>query len=154
MLIQQHIAIPQGADRAWPFFNDIPSVADCVPGADAVEPSGPDSYRGRMTVRVGPLALSMVGSLSVIERDDAQRRLVLRVKAEDRRLGSAAESIVTLHLEEADPATSRLCVDADTTVRGKLAQFGQGMIKLAADDVLKRFAVNVSRRLTDQGSGA
>lgn len=152
MLIQQHIDVPVAAHEAWPFFNDIPSVAQCVPGADSVETTGPDSYRGRMAVKVGPLGLAMAGTLSVVERDDARHRLVLRVKAEDRRLGSAAESTVTLHLEDTHPTTARLLVEADTTVRGKLAQFGQGMIKLAADDVLKRFAANVSERLTARGS--
>jgi carbon monoxide dehydrogenase subunit G len=73
---------------------------------------------------------------------------VLKVNAEDRRLASATEANVTVRLEPTAPAAARLHVEAETTVRGKIAQFGQAMIKLAADDVLKRFAARLSQRLT------
>jgi carbon monoxide dehydrogenase subunit G len=53
-----------------------------------------------------------------------------------------------------DPHAAVLRVQAETTVRGKLAQFGQAMIKLAADDVLKRFAARLSQRLTAEQPSA
>lgn len=148
MLIQQQLRVPVSAEVAWPFFADIPSVAECVPGTEEVEQTEPETYRGLMSVRVGPLTLKMAGVARVVLRDDDERRLVLRVNAEDRRLASAAEADVTLHLETVDGLAALLHVQADTTVRGKLAQFGQAMIKLAADDVLKRFAARLSQRLT------
>lgn len=147
MLIRQQLVLPVTADSAWPFFSDIPAVAECVPGAEGVEQIGPAAYRGRLSVRIGPLGLAMAGTLDVLERSDAEHRLTLGVKAEDRRLASAAEATVTLRVEPVSATTSRLLVEAETSVRGKLAQFGQGMIKLAADDVLKRFAARVAQRL-------
>ena len=54
---------------------------------------------------------------------------------------------MTLTIGAPDVTSSEIDIRADTTVRGKLGQFGQGMIKLAADDVLKRFAVCARQRL-------
>ena len=153
MLIQQRATLPVPIDAAWQFFRDIPTMATCVPGVEEVRPGADDSYQGVMTLRVGPLALKMAGTLSVLERDDAARRLVLNVSAEDRRLASAAEARVTVALASTEPASTDVQIDADTTVRGKLGQFGQGMIKHAADDVLKRFAACVRQRLESQEAG-
>jgi carbon monoxide dehydrogenase subunit G len=155
VLIQQQLSVPVSAVAAWPLLADIPSVAECVPGAEQVEQTEPDLYRGVMAVKVGPLGFKMAGTVRVLSRDDAQQCLVLKVNAEDRRLGSAAEATVTVRLEPTEPSASLLRVEADTTVRGKLAQFGQAMVKLAADDVLKRFAACLSERLTaKQAAGA
>lgn len=147
MLIQQRGTVDVAPDVAWPFFANIPAVAGCVPGVEDVQPDGPEAYRGVMALRVGPLALTMSGSVRVLERADAERRLVLAVSAEDRRLGSAAEARVTVVLEAAENGGTLLRIDADTTIRGKLAQFGQAMIKHAADDVLKRFVACLRDRL-------
>ena len=60
---------------------------------------------------------------------------------------------MTVRLEPAANGATLLLVDADTTVRGKLAQFGQGLIKHAADDVLKRFAACLNQRLRAEQPG-
>ncbi len=147
MLIQQQATVDVAPETAWPFFADIPAVAACVPGVEGVQPDGADAYRGVMALRVGPLGLKMGGSVRVVERDEAARRLVLAVSAEDKRLASAAEARVTVVLDAVDGGATLLRIDADTTIRGKLGQFGQAMIKHVADDVLKRFTTCLRERL-------
>ena len=90
MLIEQHLSLPVPPDAAWRFFGDVPELATCVPGVESVAATGADTYNGVMALRVGPLALKMAGALRVLERDEVERRLVLSVTAEDRRLASAA----------------------------------------------------------------
>lgn len=153
MLIQQQISVDVAPEAAWPFFRDIPAVAACVPGVEEIQPSGPESYRGVMGLRVGPLGLKLAGTVTVLERDEDQRRLVLSVSAEDRRLASAALARVTVRLEAAEGPATLLRVDADATIRGKLGQFGQAMIKRVADDVLKQFATCLRQRLTSGERG-
>ena len=153
MLIQQRTTLPVPIEAAWQFFRDIPTMATCVPGVEEVRPSGDDSFQGAMALRVGPLALKMGGTLGVVERDETAHRLVVQVSAEDRRLASAAEARVTVALTAPDTTSTEVAIEADTTVRGKLGQFGQAMIKHAADDVLKRFSACVRQRLGDKAPG-
>ncbi|MBM3668955.1 MAG: carbon monoxide dehydrogenase, partial [Actinobacteria bacterium] len=42
MLITQTFDIDQPVDQVWKFFDDIPLVAACIPGADLREHVGDD----------------------------------------------------------------------------------------------------------------
>ena len=64
-----------GADpnRRWAVLNDIKRVAACVPGAELTEVLGDDQYKGRIAVRLGPVALQFAGTVAFRERDASRR---------------------------------------------------------------------------------
>jgi carbon monoxide dehydrogenase subunit G len=43
MLIKSEIDVAKSPDQVWAFFNDIPLVASCLPGADISEKVRPPS---------------------------------------------------------------------------------------------------------------
>ena len=52
MLITNDFEVPQPIDRVWAFFDDIPGVAACLPGAEITEELGPDEYAGQVGIRI------------------------------------------------------------------------------------------------------
>lgn len=147
MLIQQQFTVPAPVPAVWAFFRDVRTVATCVPGVEQVEAVDARTYRGTMRVKVGPLGFRLTGRLVEQGVDEAARTATLLVAADDRSLASAVSATLRLHVSEAAEGAA-VALDTDASVLGRLGQFGQGVIKLAADAVMKQFAAAVRQRLT------
>src|SRR5262249_59437621 len=74
-------------ERLWEFLMDVPRVARCVPGVETVEAVDADAYRGRLGVRIGPIRLSLDGTVALEERDPEAWRARMRAAARHPRLG-------------------------------------------------------------------
>ena len=48
MLIKSDFEVAQPVDKVWEFFDDIPQVAACLPGAELTDDLGDDKYLGRV----------------------------------------------------------------------------------------------------------
>ena len=93
MLIKNAFDVGQPVDKVWQFFDDIPQVAACLPGAELTEDLGDDKYAGRVAVRMGPVKLQFAGTAEIIERDEAaqaDRRRRRRCRREGPRPGRDA----------------------------------------------------------------
>ena len=61
MLISQSFDVAQPVDSVWKFFDDIPLVAACIPGADLTNKVSEDEYHGDVTISAGPVKLEFAG---------------------------------------------------------------------------------------------
>ena len=88
---QERLRGRRAVDKVWRFFDDIPQVAACLPGAELTEDLGDDKYRGKVAVRMGPVKLQFAGTAEIKERDDAAKRIVVDAAgADEKGRGQAA----------------------------------------------------------------
>ena len=52
--------VPLPPDQAWPVLMDIRRIAPCMPGAELTEVVDDKTYKGKIGVRLGPVALTFV----------------------------------------------------------------------------------------------
>lgn len=142
MTFTQECVLPVERERLWDFLMDVPAVGRCVPGVEAIEAVDDRAYRGRLGVRIGPIKLALDGTMAIEEQDRAAWRARMRADASDRRLGGGIRARMTLALTPADAGT-RLTIETDLTVLGKIGEFGQPIIKKKADTLLEEFARNL-----------
>ncbi|MEU8248070.1 SRPBCC domain-containing protein [Nonomuraea sp. NPDC048916] len=146
MIIQQDFTVRAPRDMVAEFLTDIASLRQCVPGLEDVEEIEPDRYRGTLRLHVGPIKTSFQGEIS-LDRDAAPVRLIALGRGRDRGSGTSVQVSFTAYLvESADGATTVTAV-ADIVLRGRLAQFGSGVIKATAEEVVRDFAREVNMRL-------
>ena len=123
MKIEQEFTVGRPPDRVWEFFQDIPSVAQCLPGAEMLGQSEDGSYDGKLSVKLGPMAASFEGKATVAP--DAQARsATIEGKGVDRSGGSRGQVKVTYQIVP-EGTGSKVGVDADVTLSGPVAQFGR-----------------------------
>jgi carbon monoxide dehydrogenase subunit G len=146
MIFSQECVIPVERERLWEFLMDVPRVARCVPGVETVERVDERSYKGRLGVRIGPIRLALDGTVAVEEQDPAAWRARMRADASDRRLGGGIRARMSLTLTSADHGT-RLHIETDLAILGKIGEFGQPVIKKKADALLEDFARNLKSAL-------
>jgi len=135
----QECVIPVEPERLWDFMMDVPKVAGCVPGVETVEAVDASAYRGSFKVHVGPIRLALQGTVTVEEQDRGAWRARMRAEANDRRVGGGIRARMSLTLAPTQGGT-RLHIETDLAVLGKIGEFGQPVIKKKADSILAEFA--------------
>ena len=146
MTFSQECVIPVERERLWNFLMDVPRVARCVPGVETVEAVDERAYKGRFGVRIGPIRLSLDGTMAIEEQDPTAWRARMRADADDRRLGGGIRARMSLTLLPADHGT-RLVIETDLAILGKIGEFGQPIIRKKADTLLEDFARNLQSAL-------
>lgn len=146
MLFTQECTIPVARERLWDFMMEVPRVARCVPGVEAVEAVDGGAYRGRLKVQVGPIRLALDGTITVEAQDRDAGQARMRAEANDRRLGGGIRARLGLALAPVEGGT-HLKIETDLAVLGKIGEFGQPVIKKKADSLLAEFARNLQSAL-------
>jgi carbon monoxide dehydrogenase subunit G len=146
MRITNDISVDAPPDELFSFLSDVERVAPCLPGAHIDGAEG-DAYRGSMRVKVGPITADYRGTLRFLEHDEAARRAVLHMRADDAGGAGAAEARIATTVQDADGA-SRITIDTDLQIRGRVAQFGRGAMEKIATRMLGEFARNLEAAMS------
>ena len=101
MLIKNAFEVGQPLDTVWQFFEDIPQVAACLPGAELTDDLGDDKYHGSVGVRMGPVKLQFAGTAEIKERDEPGKRIVVDASGADEKGRGQAAMMVTARLTSA-----------------------------------------------------
>ena len=147
MLITNDFEVAQPVDKVWRFFDDIPQVAACLPGAELTEDLGDDKYLGKVAIRMGPVKLQFAGKAEIKERDDAAKRIVVDAAGADEKGRGQAAMLVTAQLA-ATAGGTKVAVAQDLQLSGAAAQYGRGMISDVSSVLMRDFADNMQTRLT------
>ena len=146
MTFTQECLIAAERARLWDLLMDVPAVSRCVPGLKDVEAVDDKVYRGSLEVKVGPVRVALAGTITIEEQDRAGWRARMRAEANDRRLGGGIRARMDLALLP-DESGTRVRINTDLAVLGKIGEFGQPVIRAKADGLLDEFARNLARAL-------
>lgn len=147
MKITEVIDVERPAIQVWDLFQDVPSLAACLPGASLTQDKGGGVYAGAVGVKLGPMSATFEGEATVAS-DAASRSGTVNGKGVDRRGGSVGQVKVAYALEETDRGT-RVTIDADVILSGAAAQFGRtGLIKEMSGRLIDEFVACVEAKLT------
>jgi carbon monoxide dehydrogenase subunit G len=136
------VAVPP--DKLWVTLWDVARMVTCLPGcteAREVEPHR--RYAAKMTQRMGPITLSVPLDVT-ISNVVAPSSLALEAKGRDPILGANVAMTVTLDVTER-AGGSRLHVEADGKILGKLGALGHGMIQRKGEELIDEFGARLRR---------
>lgn len=146
MLITQSFDVDQPVDQVWSFFDDIPLVAACIPGADLTNQVSDDEYQGDVTISAGPVKLEFAGVVKVQSRDNASKTLVLDAAGSDKKGRGAASTILTIALQALGGQT-RVNISMDLTISGAAAQYGRGLVQDVTGVLVNQTADSMKLRM-------
>ena len=149
MDISNSFDLPIDAAAAWRTLLDIKRIMPCIPGAELLEASADGaSYRGKVTVKLGPVTLAFMGTATFAERDEAARRARLKAKGSESRGRGGVDADMTFRVEQAG-AGSHVSVLTQVRFTGAVAQYGRGIgiIQGVAAQLIGQFAANLRASL-------
>ena len=130
---------------------DVATAARCVPGVVDVSADGEGCYRGMLKARVGPMSITLSGTVKVEEQDLREGRTRYVVEASDRRIGGGVKTEMLVRLKQVSPTETELTIETDTTFMGRLGELGQPVIRRKAQSTIEEFARNLARQLEARG---
>jgi carbon monoxide dehydrogenase subunit G len=153
MKLEQSFSVQAPVERVWEALIDVPRVAPCLPGAEVAEAGEDGVYHGTFTVKLGPTTASYRGTLELAELNEAARRASMSARGTDKRgQGGASATIVSTLVADGD--ATRVDVDTDFTITGRLARFGRGgMIEDVSKRLLREFAACLQTTLAGEPAG-
>ena len=141
--------VPAPVETVWAALNDPPTLKECIPGCDAIDPDGENAYRIALAARVGPVAAKFSGRMQLADIDPPHG-YTLSFDGQGGAAGFAkGEAKVSLVPAENGAATA-LSYTVKAQVGGKIAQIGSRLVDGAAqklaDDFFARFCDAVAAK--------
>jgi uncharacterized protein len=144
--ISQKFTVARPPADVWAFFQDVPAVARCMPGAELSEDKGDGLFAGKVKVRLGPFGANFEGEAKV-STDPAAHSGHVEGKGVDKRGGSRSRMVMDYRLAPAEGGTL-ITVDADITLAGAIAQFGRtSLMQETANILVQDFVRALEREL-------
>jgi carbon monoxide dehydrogenase subunit G len=112
-----------------------------MPGAQLTDVIDDRTYKGHISVRLGPVALTFAGLVTFEEIDNVNHTATVRAQGTDAKGRGSAQAKATFKLEPS-AAGSKVLVHTDLTLSGSVAQYGRGvgMIQATAAALMNQFA--------------
>jgi carbon monoxide dehydrogenase subunit G len=143
--------VPLPPAQAWPVLMDIKRIAPCMPGAELTEVVDPTTYKGKISVRLGPVALTFAGLVRFEEIDDQHHTARVKAQGTDAKGRGGANATASFRLEPT-AGGSKVTVHTDLSLSGLVAQYGRGVgvVQATAAKLMQQFAdalkVELARR--------
>lgn len=146
MEMEHSFTVPLPEERTWDVLLDVERVATCMPGAtlDAVDG---DMIKGRMKIKVGPIAMTYAGTARFSERDPDAHVITLEASGKETRGAGTASATIRSALDGRDGET-QVTVSTTLNVTGRPAQFGRGVMAEVGGKLIGIFATNLADMLS------
>ena len=142
------LEVPLPLAETWNVLLDIKRIAGCIPGAELTEVVDEKTYKGKVAVRLGPVALSLAGQAKFEQIDASNHYARVKAHGTDPKGRGSADSIIEFRLEPAGAGT-RVLIHSDVKLSGAIAQYGRGsgMIQSFASQLLGQFGTALKTEL-------
>jgi hypothetical protein len=143
--------VPLPPDETWVLLRDIERIAPCMPGATLTETVDADTYKGEVSVRLGPVSLTFKGQARFEDVDDAARAARVKADGKDAKGRGGANATVDFAVEPGEGG-STVNIHTKLMLSGPVAQYGRGvgMVQALATQLIDQFADALKAELATQ----
>ena len=145
MELSNTFTVDQSLEETWVALQDLERMALCMPGATLSEFDG-ESFAGKVSLKVGPIMMTYTGTGTIVERDDDNHVLGLRLKGKEAKGAGTAAALVQAQLRN-NGTNTVVDVSTELALTGKPAQFGRGVLSEVAGTIISKFANNLADQL-------
>jgi len=149
LIIKNSFVVPLKQDEAWKVLLNVADIVSCVPGAEIVEIKDDKNFTGKMNVKLGPIAVQFLGSVTFENIDNANYSAVVKAKGSETKARGDAYATTLFSVKALPDNRSNVEIETDVTLSGMVAQYGRGagMISALAQQIIDQFAACLSRRI-------
>ena len=133
-------------DYVWSVLNEPEQVVVCVPGAQLTETIDEDHFKGKVTLKIGPVTAKFNGKIEFTQRDSSKYEMAMEGTGADIRGKGGATMNMSLSLKALETGTEVTCI-MSVSITGRIAQFGARMIEAVNNKLFDQFIQNFSNLL-------
>ena len=138
--------------QVWELLIDPQVIAGCLPGCEAMEPTGDDTWRAILTIGIAAITGRYEGTVRMRDKNEpAGYTLVVEGKGKPGFVNGSAN----VSLAEADGgARTRVAVTGKAQVGGTIARVGQRLLGGVSKMMMDRFFACLQERARTAGAGS
>lgn len=148
MKLSGTVILPAKREQVWLLLNDPNRLAKCLPGAQRLEPDGPDRYKVTMKFGIAAFSGNFQGAVELSDKKPPEE---LTIRVEGRGAPGFMKGEGTISLQATGSATE-VKYDGDAQVGGVIASVGQRMIEAAAKRIVQQFFEAAAQELKSPAS--
>ena len=137
--ITKTFQVKEPVEQVWKLLSDPRRVATCVPGAKITEQVDEKTYKGTISVRVGPSATDYKGELQIVRLDAENHEMEILGKGQDVKGRGSASMKMTSKLRGLEDGGTEVTSVAEVNVVGILAQMGSRVISEVSNIMFGQF---------------
>ena len=146
MIIEGKFTLRAPIEKLWEMLLEPDTLGSCMPGAEKVERIDEKTYEAVVKQKVGPIKVTLKFK-NILTKIEPPTHLELEGEGQDiTKLGHFKQKTV-VDLRGLDSGEVELSYRADVSIVGKLAMFGDRVMRSKAKDVEKEFTANLQNRL-------
>jgi len=145
--IEKTVQVNQPIEKVWALLTDPRKVATCVPGAKITEQVDDKTYKGTISVKVGPAVSEYSGELQIVRIDPENFEIELLGKGQDVRGRGSASLKMTGKLRVVDGGRTEMTSVSEVNLVGIVAQMGARVITEVSNVMFGQFTKNLQARL-------
>ena len=138
--------VEENIDRVWEYLADPTKIVTCVPGASLTEKIDDRNFKGKVSLKFGPVKAAYDGKITIEELDVANHKMVLKGAGVDPKGKGSADMVMNGILAEKDGGTE-VNYSMEVSIIGTLAQFGSRLVNDVSDQLLNQFIDNFTNKL-------
>ena len=146
MLIEGSFTVSAPIDKLFDFMLKPESIMTCVPGTESVRVIDDKSYECVVKQKVGIITakLKFVNRMTKVEKPT---HIEIEGEGEDMTKLGHFKNKTSVDLKEVSPGTVEVTYKSDVSIVGKLAMFGDRIMRAKAKDTEKEFTKNLKEKL-------
>lgn len=145
--IVNNFQVKQPIERVWALLSDPRRVATCVPGAQITETVDDRTFKGSISMKVGPSLTEYKGQIHIERLDPESHEIEMLCKGQDVRGKGSASMKMTGKLQTLADGGTDVSAVSEVTVVGLLAQLGSRMIQDVSSVMFKEFVKRFQQQL-------
>ena len=146
MIIEGSFTVDAPIDKLFDFMLKPESIMTCVPGTESVRVIDDTSYECVVKQKVGIITakLKFVNKMTKVEKPT---HIEIEGEGEDVTKLGHFKNKTSVDLKEVSPGTVEVKYKSDVSIVGKLAMFGDRIMRAKAKDTEKEFTKNLKEKL-------
>lgn len=147
MLIEGKFTIKTQIQKAWDNLLNPETLASCIPGCEKLEAIDEKTFDCIVKQKVGPITVRLKFRTTLTEIDPPTHLKAVGKGADMSKAGTFTQETV-LDLKEVSGGEVEVSYRSDVRIVGRLATFGDRIMRAKARDVEKQFTQALNERLS------
>ncbi len=146
MIIEGNFTVEAPIDKLFDFMLKPESIMTCIPGTESVRVIDETSYECLVKQKVGVITAKLK-FINKITNIDKPNHIEIEGNGEDITKLGHFKNKTSVDLKEVSPGTVEIKYVSDVSIVGKLAMFGDRIMRAKAKDTEKEFTKNLKEKL-------
>ena len=149
---EKNLKLNQDPDMIWKCMIDPSFMVKSVPGAELTEQLDERNFKGKITIKIGPVTAKFNGEAEFTKLEESDYELTMEGKGLDTSGKGGANMTMNIKLSTLEEGGTEMQSSMSLSITGRLAQFGARMIVAVNNKMFDQWATSFTELLNEQTS--